>query len=238
MSRNNRLGFAMFGGALALTAAATAMLSVGCTVLTNGTPLDDAGTYEGGADGGSAACGACLADACTGAWAVCLTDESCRAVRACTNPRSESAAGEKACACSVEAGADAATSAQAAYEMFAACNDARTCSACATDCASACANGGRVTTVGSCEETDAGDAGDAALPVTVEGCASCVTGNCGDPRKACANGTECAAYLGCVHACVGPSCVNECEQKHATGKVAAVALASCAHTACSAACGL
>jgi hypothetical protein len=265
MSTRNRFGFVAVGSAaLAGIAALFAFGPTACTVLTNDAPLDDAGTYEGGPDGGNTTCAPCVADQCVGAWAVCLTSESCRAVRACANPFAESQGATQECVCSVEAGADAATTAQAAYQMFASCNDARTCTACATDCASSCANGAATTTFTACDvdagadldaaadadtdaaadadvDADTDAAADAApAPVTADGCASCVSGKCGDAKKLCALGTECAGYLGCVYACPpgDEACAQSCGQEHATGQAAAESLASCTFAACSSACGL
>ena len=255
MSTRIRFGLVMASGA-----AIVSLLALGpsaCTVLTNDAPLDDAGVYEGG-DAAVSQCTPCVVDQCTGAWAVCLTDPGCRAVRACATPFAESQGAVNDCVCSVDSGADAATSAQAAYQMFASCNDARTCTSCATDCATSCSGGGAKTTVPSCTDGDAGldasdtdagdadtDAGDAdtdaapaPAPVTVDGCASCVAGKCGDPKKQCAPATECAAFLGCVAACSDAACAEDCGSKHATGKAAAESLASCTLAACSAACGL
>jgi len=88
---------------------------------------------------------------------------------------------------------------------------------------------------------DAGDASaEAAAPVTVtvDGCASCVSGHCGDPKKACAAGTECESFLGCARACADATCIDTCGTNFASGKEAARELADCTFTACKADCGL
>ena len=72
----------------------------GCTVLTNDALPDDAGTFEGGGDAGpSTACTSCVTQECTGAWAVCLTDSRCVALRGCNNPFGESQGARDQCFC-------------------------------------------------------------------------------------------------------------------------------------------
>ena len=140
----------------------------GCTVLTNDALPDDAGTFEAGGDAGpSTACTSCVTQECTGAWAVCLTDSRCVALRGCNNPFGESQGARDQCFCdNADASAptaDGGADPLAAYAAFASCNDARTCGKCATDCTSACAGGATKTTAGTCGvQDDAGDAGDAA----------------------------------------------------------------------------
>jgi hypothetical protein len=151
-----------------------------------------------------------------------------------------------------------------AYAAFASCNDARTCSACKNDCAAQCASGSPATTAASCgggtdsgtdagsdSGVDAGDGGDAAAddagtetdggttPVvpSVDGCASCTAGKCGDAKKQCVLGSECAAYLTCAKACADAACVDDCGRQHATGKAASVELAACTTASCSEVCG-
>lgn len=155
----------------------------------------------------------------------------------------------------------------AAYGAFAACSDARTCGKCASDCTSACSGGApnRTTTTASCgtgdldagdldasadadadaeADADAGADAEAGAPVvppvaaSVDACASCVAGICGDATKACALGTECSVFLGCAYACTDASCVDGCGAAHATGKVGAMELSSCTLTSCRSACGL
>ena len=254
-------------------AAALAVGTPGCTVLTNDALPDDAGTFEAGGDAGrSTACTSCVTQECTGAWSVCLTDSHCVALRGCATPFSESAAGRQQCFCDASPGsrgADAAaptadadvlgTGPLAAYEAFAACNDARTCSKCATDCASACATGGTKTTAGSCNaledagtssdaavDLDAADAGpDSAAPAapaappapSAEGCSSCGANKCGDPKKACAIGSECDSFLACAYVCADAACVDACGKAHSTGRVSATELANCTLTSCRSACG-
>jgi hypothetical protein len=230
---------------------------------------DDAGTFEGGAGAASNDCTTCAAQECTGVWAVCLTDERCVALRACNNAFGESDGARAQCFCdgadASAATADGGAEPLAAYAAFAACSDARTCGACASDCTSACTNGApnTKTTVASCggavadasvtdaasaADADAGDAGaadadaDAGLvtPVTasVDACASCASDKCGDAKKACALGTECSLFLACAHACTDASCVAGCGDAHSTGRASAMELSSCTLTSCRSACGL
>ncbi len=238
-------GLLFFGSAVALAAAA----AVGCTVVTTDTP-DDAGVYEGGSpDGGVPACTSCLAGECAGTWAACLTDPACRALHAC--------GGTSACVCAADAPGDAGDP-RGLYRAFAACNDARSGGACAGDCKAAssttpapCADedAGAIDAA-SPDAADAGDAGeagadadaDAAAPApapapSVDGCASCVSGKCGDAKKACALGSECAAYLACVYAAKDAAGAEDCRRLHATGEVAAVELASCTNAGCTDVCG-
>jgi hypothetical protein len=246
-------------------AAAVAVVAPGCTVLTNDALPDDAGTFEGGGGGDAApsACTTCVAQECTGAWSVCLTDSRCFALRHCDNPFSESASGREQCFCDTAAASAATTDGGAdplsAYAAFATCNDARTCGACSTDCASMCAEGGRKTAAGSCGEpseagadldassdaADGGDAGDAgALDASVppgapgaDGCATCVSDKCNDAKKACALGSECSVFLACAYGCTDATCVDACGKTHSTGKASATELSSCTLTSCRSACG-
>ncbi|MBS2016939.1 MAG: hypothetical protein JST00_28895 [Deltaproteobacteria bacterium] len=188
MGNPRRHGWLALGGSAALCVGALAAAAQGCTILSNDAPLDDAGN-EAGNDAGS--CTTCVAVECAGPWAVCLLDGTCRGIHACATSAS-SAAAKLACACGTEgdagdddaAMADAAVDASleagspldslAAYRMFASCNDVRTCSTCAAQCASTCSSGGSNTRPGSCDapvdagadvtdaaKTDASDAGDA-----------------------------------------------------------------------------
>ena len=233
----------------------------GCTVLTNDALPDDAGTFEAGDGGTSTACTSCVTQECTGAWAVCLTDSRCVALRACNKSLGESQGAREACFCdTADAGAstpDGGTDPLAAYGAFASCNDARTCGKCATDCTSACAAGTAKTTAGSCgTPDDAGadaaadldasdDAGDAAVPdastppeaPSADRCAQCASDRCGDQKKACAIGSECSTFLGCSYGCADAACVDACGKAHSTGKQSATELANCTLTSCRSACG-
>src|SRR4051812_12811942 len=96
-----RLQTLALGGVTAVAVAIAGMLAVpGCTVLTNDALPDDAGPFEGGGDAASTACGTCVVQECVGAWAVCLTDESCLKLRAtCGTPFSESKGARDECFC-------------------------------------------------------------------------------------------------------------------------------------------
>ena len=134
-----------------------------------------------------------------------------------------------------------------ALAAFASCNDARTCTKCATDCAAACASGATKTTAGSCADAtaDAGYAADAGAadasavtePPSADGCATCVTDKCNDAKKACALGTECSVFLACAYGCADAACVDTCGKTHSTGKASATELSSCMLTSCRSACG-
>ena len=264
MHMSFRLGLSAFYGMAALgigaLGAGAAAFAPGCTVLTNDALPDDAGTFEAGGDAASTACTSCVTQECTGAWAVCLTDSRCVALRGCNNPFGESQAARDQCFCdSADASAEAADGGAdplAAYAAFSSCNDARTCGKCATDCTTTCANGAPKTTAGSCgaapddagmadadtDASDAGDAGDAdatAAPAApgVDPCSSCVSGRCGDAKKACALGTECSLFLACAYGCADVSCVDACGKAHSTGKASATELSTCTLTSCRSACG-
>jgi hypothetical protein len=240
------------------------ILAPGCTVLTNDALPDDAGPYEGGADARSTACTSCVANQCLGTWAVCLTEPGCQALRNCNNPFTESQGARAACFCDGREGgaapdAGGAADPLAAYAAFAACNDAKTCASCATDCSATCAQGAPSTAPG-CAASDAGvdatdtsdagavdasdlDAGDTSdsgpLPVQgVDACAKCVAGSCGDALKLCGLGSECEAFLACGFGCTDASCVDACGTSHSSGKASAMALSSCTLTSCRSACGL
>ena len=235
----------------------------GCTVLTNDALPDDAGTFEAGGDAGpSTACTSCVTQECTGAWAVCLTDSRCVALRGCNDPFGESQGARNQCFCDTADAAaatpDGGADPLAAYAAFASCNDARTCGKCATDCTSACASGATKTTAGPCgADLDAGDAGDAATELdagdagdadasdagappeapSADLCLACAANRCGDQKKACALGSECSTFLGCAYGCTDAACVDACGTAHSTGKASATELANCTLTSCRSACG-
>ena len=225
----------------------------GCTVLTNDALPDDAGVFEAG-EASVSTCNACVADECTAAWAMCLTNESCIGIRTCASGAECGAGCKTACACT--ATSDAGLAPESLYRAFTACNDARTCGVgCTTDCAARCKPAAELTTPPSCTDagvltdagtdaavdTDAGDAGDVdaslAAP-TADSCRTCASDKCGDSKKACALGSECATFLECTFACGDSTCVEDCGRLHATGKVAAVELATCTQAGCERECGL
>lgn len=241
----------------------------GCKASSDDVP-GGGGTFGGGSDAASNDCTTCAALECTGPWAVCLTDSRCVALRGC-NDSSGAAQSDDArqqCFCDgADAGVatpDGGADSLAAYTAFAACSDARTCGACATDCTSACTGRApnKKTTAASCgggiadaaivdaadasDATDAADAADASdagvvvTPVTasVDACASCVADKCGDAKKACALGSECSAFLACAYGCADASCVAACGDAHSTGRASAIELSSCTLTSCRSACGL
>jgi hypothetical protein len=263
------LRFSSRTGALTALCSATALASgaalalgmPGCTDKTSNEP-DTAGPFEGGTASSAASdCTTCTVQACTGAWSVCLTDSRCVALRGCNNPLGESEGARAQCFCALAdaspATPDAGADPLAAYAALAACTDARTCGACASDCTSACTAGApnRTTTTASCAgSVDAGsgaadastldasdadaDAPPAPVMASVDACASCVAGRCGDATKACALGTECSVFLACAYACADAPCVDACGTAHSTGKASATELSSCTLTSCRSACGL
>ena len=251
-----RLGLPALCSATALALGAAVASTPGCTDASSNATDHGARTFEAGATSAasSSACTTCGAQECTGAWALCLTDRRCAALRGCATPFSESSAGRQACFCDgaradATAGDDAGRpDPLALYAAYASCNDARTCAACASDCASSCAGGAFTTTASSCGDAgtvgdaatskDAGDASDAAEEVTAATCASCVANRCGDAKKACALGSECSLFLVCAKGCTDATCVEACGVAHATGKASAKELSSCTLTSCRSACGL
>lgn len=225
----------------------------GCTVLTNDGLPDDAGTFEGG-DATVETCGACLGQECTGQWAACLTDPACIAVV----KRATSAT------CEADSGTDGGVDPLALYDAFLACGAAKAGAGavCAADCSGAsepapCASDAGIDDAGPSDASDAtdasDDAGDASIvdggvdaeagpteqpeAPSVDACTSCVSGKCGDAKKACAIASECAAYLECAFAAADAALADECGRQHATGKVAAVELATCTRVGCSDPCG-
>ncbi|MBX3204227.1 MAG: hypothetical protein KF764_04115 [Labilithrix sp.] len=235
------LGLYALTGALVL-GGGSLLAGSGCSTATSDAASDDAGVFEA-RETGSATCGACVADACTAAWATCLTDEACLAVRRCAAADGCDGACAATCACSGEADGGAR------YRAFAACSDARTCGdGCATDCAARCTGGPpSIAAPAPCDDADgdagagsASDGGEAAPPTapTAESCASCAASKCGDAKRACAIGSECASFLACVFECADEACADGCGRLHATGKVAAVELATCTQAGCESECGL
>lgn len=85
-------------------------------------------------------------------------------------------------------------------------------------------------------EAGASDAGVDAPSLAA--CSPCVETSCADPKRACGVGSECDLFLQCAAACAGAGCVDVCGSVHGSGKTAAAALASCALSNCSTACGL
>jgi hypothetical protein len=231
----------------------------GCTVLTNDSLPDDAGKFDGDTDASAPVCASCLAQECSGQWAVCLTDPACIAV-------AKRASGA-ACVAPDAGAEDGGVDPLALYGAFTACNGAKSASGatCASDCTgtslpSTCALGDAgVVDSGGADAADDGaandagtdDAGDASIadgggdadagtttpvnPAVV--CANCVANGCGDAKKACALGSECAAYLECAFAAADAAAAEECGRQHATGKTAAAELATCTRVGCSVACG-
>jgi len=264
-----RAGIAAQSSAVTALCSATALTSgamlaasaPGCKASSDDAPAG-AKTFEAGTDAASNDCTTCAALECTGPWAVCLTDSRCVALRGCNDssgPR-QSDLERQQCFCD---GSDAAVATPdggadhlAAYSAFAACSDARTCGACASDCTSACTAGApiRRTTAASCGD-DAGvdsagvdsagvDSGiinsgivDSGI-ANVDACASCVADKCDDAKKACALGSECSVFLACAYGCADASCVAACGDAHSTGRASAMELASCTLTSCRSACGL
>lgn len=230
MGPSFRLGFAaLLGGGATLSFAAAA--AAGCTDTSS--DVIPEGTFEGGAaDAGT--CAACNANECLATWSVCLLDPACRAIHAC--------GGTSECVCS-PGPSDGAAPPGNAYRAFALCNASRTCGACAVDCASRCAGGGPgpAPSCGDEGEIDAGDdaAPDASAPPspTADTCATCAASKCNDARRSCGLGTECAAYLECVFECADESCAAACAARHASGRIAAMELATCTTTGCAEACG-
>lgn len=234
---------------VALGALAPVMASVlggaGCSDDVASTDATDGGSFEE-RDATTDTCGACVADQCTAAWALCLTDDGCLEARACVSR------GSNASACICRTTGDGGTSAEGLYRAFAACNDARTCAGCATDCAIRC--GAQAPTLpppcdhvadASSTDADGGDAGEAdaadageALEPSADGCTSCAASRCDGAKNACPIGSECAAFLECAFACNDTDCAAACGVSHATGKVAAIELATCARSSCAAECGL
>ncbi len=236
-------------GSVGVALVGVAVAQSACTVLTNDALPDDA-TFDGPSEASVPACTECLAQACVGTWAVCLADEGCRALRACgAGSSAASCSGQ----CSSRAGdaADGGPDPAAAYFVFTGCADENARSTCASACADAgtpaptqpgtCSDAGS-SDAGEDAADDAGDAGDASVPdatapITADACTSCIAGACGDPAKACASGTDCAAFLACVYACTDASCQDACATDHATGKESAGELSSCAVLSCAVQCG-
>ena len=257
------IGFFFVTGTLVLGGS---LAGAGCTVLTNDGPPDDAGRFEGGDGGPTAACASCIADQCTGQWALCLTDPACAEAHRCATAASD----PSACVCtSVDASVDADTDGgdiadpRGIYRAFASCTDTKTTTSCKDDCpgdakksnVSTCSDedagttdagdDGATTDAGNDADTDAaatdasaGDAGTTApVTPTVDGCVSCTSSQCGDQKKSCATGTECAAYLECAYVAADATAADDCAKQHATGKAAAVELASCMRAGCGEVCG-
>lgn len=242
------LGFVALTGALALVAVGAGLAGVGCTTVATSSGSEDAAVFVT-TEAGVSACQTCVADECTAAWALCLTNESCLSVRDCARTGS-------GLDCTCNGANDAGLRGGDLYRAFTTCNDARTCATgCASDCASTCASP-PATTPAPCEVPDASasdldagadaaddasaDAGETPSPPgpSADRCASCAAAKCDSAKKACAIGSECAVFLECAFACADSTCVYGCGRLHATGQVAAVELATCAQAGCEAECGL
>ena len=246
----------MLGGMLA---------GAGCTVLTNDGLPDDAGKFDGDTDASSPVCASCLAQACTGPWAACFEDPGCLAVAkrasaaACIAPDSgavdggvdpialygafaacngTNAAAGQTCAtdctgttlpaaCSIDGGVIDSGASDASDDG--AVTDAATSDASTDDGGDASSDGG--------DNDAATDAGPTTPVNPVVVCATCVSNECGDAKKACAIGSECAAYLECAFAAADAAAAEECGRQHASGKTAAAELATCTRVGCSIACG-
>ena len=241
------------------------LAGAGCTVLTNDSLPDDAGKFDGDTDATSPVCASCLSQACTGQWAACFEDPACLAVAkrasaaACVAPDSGAADGGvdplalyaafTSCnGSSAAAGQTCATDCTGATLPAACFVDGGVADSGATDAsddgASDAASEASIDDGGDASITDASADADAdtdAGPTTpvnpVAECSTCVANECGDPKKACAIGSECAAYLECAFAAVDTAAAEECGRQHASGKTAAAELATCTRVGCSNACG-
>ncbi|MBX3264847.1 MAG: hypothetical protein KF782_34565, partial [Labilithrix sp.] len=111
----HRFGLFALTGAFAL-GGGSLVAGPGCAAATDDAPESDAGAFEA-SEAGRATCSVCVADECTAAWALCLTDEGCLAARRCAGAAECGDACATACACGGAGGAR--------YRAFAACNDAR-----------------------------------------------------------------------------------------------------------------
>lgn len=201
-----RLGLPAFCSATALALCAV-VAAPGCTDDAGGDTTTEAGSVEAGTPVTPTACTSCVAQACVGPWALCLTDARCAALRGCDNPFGESGAGRQQCFCagagaSTEAGDASDEDPLALYAVFASCNDARTCTTCTNDCTAGCTNGGRKTVAGACGEAGASDGGltDASDAALADG------GDAGDGGEAGAEAGSPAPAAPTVETCA--SCVS------------------------------
>ena len=229
--------------------ASAIVVGSGCTVLTNDALPDDAGVFEGGdSDVDTTTCSTCVANECTAPWALCLTNDSCIEVRAC-------AAEGDATSCACDPSSDGGATGGNLYRAFTACNDARSCAGtCTTSCScgstpktspAACDQDGGTDPIDAATRVDAGgdvEGGDASASVDAgsdtNSCAACANRACDSATAACAVGSECAAFLTCMFACTDSACIDACAKNHATGKVAAIELATCTGSSCGKECGL
>ncbi len=243
----------LIGGLLASTLAGLLAQVGGCTSLQNDAPLDDAGTFEGGGDGSSAACPACRISQCTALQATCFDSAGCTKVATCAHKPNCDAACQAACLCEDPL-------AQTLYLEVVKCDDnARCTGACKTQCVSTTCPATKPTS--RVCDADGGDAGpvdsgadaaallDAAVEAAADGavdsgvapptesCASCA-GRCSNELNKCPLLSECSEYLQCALACGTPACVDQCGATRASGKAIVREIARCMQISCSAACGL
>jgi len=243
-----------FCGATAL--ASGAALALGAPACSDkASDAASADTFEGGSGEASAAtaatsdCTTCTVQECTGAWAVCLTDTRCVALRGCDDAFGESEGARDECFChqttaaadASETDADGGTSPVAAYAAFAACTDARTCGKCAMDCTSACTGGApnKPLTIPSCGTANdagaastAGDASDDAGDASDAGDDAGDAGDAGVPLPVTASVDACAS-------CVADKC-GDAKKLCALGTECSVFLGcanACADTTCVDGCG-
>ncbi len=231
MSKRLRLSILALSSAGAVVVSAAALEACKSDDSPPDVPVFEAGP---GSDSGATACGSCLEQECVGPWALCLTDPQCHALRACA----ANTAAREACFCADVTAVDGGVNPLAAYRAFSTCNDAKSCSTCATDCTVNCAQGSPNTTPPACGASDGGtdaaapdadaaaeDAGDAGIAADA--------GDAGDASDASINPPEPASVDGCGK-CVFDRCVDA--RKACAIGSECVAYLSCASNCTSATC--
>jgi hypothetical protein len=239
-------------GAVAAALAIAGGLAVaaqGCTVLVNDTPPDDAST-------GVSSCSECQYQTCIGQWAVCGQSAECMAIYTCaTAPGCDQNCIDQ-CYRSHAQG-------QASYYALASCDLAASQSTQCTTFCNASADGGSEAS-GDDSSADApvesgDDGGDAAPPDdsgpeagddastppdagsdggNVQTCTDCASQNCAAEKAACAPGSACDRYTGCIAGCTTSACVTQCGTDNPDGMTASGKLGDCVSAHCSRECGL
>jgi hypothetical protein len=231
----------------------------GCTVLVNDQPPDDAST-------GVSSCDECQYQTCIGQWAVCGNSAECMAIYTCaTAPGCDQNCVDQ-CYLAHQTGQSAyyaLASCDSTAKQSAACTtyctatpDASPDAPTETSAPDAGDDGG---------STEAGDDGgaEAAMPdasddastpdasaddasaadastdaSSVQSCTDCSAQKCAMQHAACAPGSACDRYTGCLAACTTSACVTQCGTDNPDGQAASSTLGDCVTQQCSQECGL
>ena len=215
-----------------LAGAALIGVSLGACTLTisEGDPIPfnfDAGSREAASPTPSAtgaptnlACNGCLFQGCSGQHAVCQASSECLAIYQCATKVGCDQACVNSCFESHPAG-------QKEYTALYTGDAERSSGSCKAHCQP-------TSCLAPTDEDAAAPAPDAQVPLD---CSGCTTARCASQQAACAAGSDCDLYTGCVLGCADAACGAKCSADRPAGKAASEALAACTGASCKVECG-